>query len=266
MPNAVTWAIQTNLLAENQIRRVWAAAQQAGASVQELIVIPFSDELGNEVPELEGVVIPYGSTKLTRMALQRGWQGLCFDPDTFRTDCWNRHRSDMLNQHVRQMKVSDCKVAMEHEPEDSLWFIRPVQDLKHFDGTVTTAKEIGRWMGSTESGNFNFTADTEVIIAPPQEIHIEWRFIVVGGQVIDGSSYREAGQRRSRAVTDPDLYAQAQALADLWLPDPVCAMDIAQTQDGLKVIEFNTFNSTGFYDHDIEKIVRRVTEYFANRS
>lgn len=264
--NTVTWAIQTNFIAEDHIRRVWSAAEDAGARVQEIKVIPFSDELGNDVPELDGVVIPYGATKLTRLAMERGWRGLCFDPQTFRVDCWNRHRDDMLNQHVRQMTVRECMAAMVDEPDDSLWFVRPVQDLKHFDGTVTVAKEIRRWMSSVDSGNFSFDAETEVIVAPPQKIHAEWRFFIVGGRVVDGSSYRVAGMRLSNPVARPELYEQAQTLADVWLPHPTCAMDVAQTDDGLKVIEFNTFNSSGFYAHDIDKIVSAVTAHFAAQS
>lgn len=260
---AVTWAIQTNFIAEDQIRRVWTAAEDAGARVQEIKVIPFSDELGNEVPELDGVVIPYGATKLTRLAIERGWHGLCFDAQTFRVDCWNRHRDDMLNQHVRQMTVRECMAAMQDEDEDSIWFVRPVQDLKHFDGTVTVAKEIRRWMSSVDSGNYSFDGETEVIVAPPQKIHAEWRFFIVDGRVVDGSSYRIAGQRMANPVARPELYELAQSLADGWLPHPTCVMDVAQTDDGFKVIEFNTFNSSGFYAHDIDKIVAAVTAHFA---
>ena len=108
-------------------------------------------ELGNDVPPLDGVVIPYGATKLTRLAQKRGWRGLCFDEAAFRVDAWNRHRDDMLNQHVRQMSVRECMAAMQDEDEDSVWFVRPVQDLKHFDGTVTVAREIRRWMSSGKS-------------------------------------------------------------------------------------------------------------------
>lgn len=263
MNTSVTWAIQTNFIADEQIRRVWNAAEDAGARVQEVHVIPFSDELGNHVPQIDGVVIPYGATKLTRLAMQRGWTGLCFDPETFRVDCWNRNRDDMLNQHVRQMSVRECMAAMEHEADDSVWFVRPLHDLKHFDGTVTVAREIRRWMSSVDSGNFSFDGDTEVIIAPPQKIHAEWRYFIVDGKVVDGSSYRIAGQRMANAVARPELYEQAQALADGWLPHRTCVMDVAQTDDGLKVIEFNTFNSSGFYAHDIDKIVAAVTAHFA---
>ncbi|MGO1068487.1 hypothetical protein [Lysobacter sp. CA199] len=37
-----TWAIQTNFIAEDQIRRVWTAAEDAGARVQEIKVIEFN--------------------------------------------------------------------------------------------------------------------------------------------------------------------------------------------------------------------------------
>lgn len=259
----VTWAIQTNFIADEQIRRVWRGAEAARARVQEVQVVPFSDELGNEVPELDGVVIPYGATKLTRLAQRRGWRGLCFDEAAFRVDAWNRERDDMLNQHVRQMTVRECMAAMRAEPEDSVWFVRPVQDLKHFDGTVTVAKEIGRWMSSVDSGNYSFDETTEVILAPVKKIHGEWRFFVVDGQVVDGSSYRIAGQRMANPVARPELYEIAQELADGWLPHRTCAMDVALTDDGYKVIEFNTFNSSGFYAHDIEKVVAAVTRHFA---
>lgn len=263
MNTPVTWAIQTNFIAEDQVRRVWHAAEDAGARVQDIQLIPFCDELGNDVPPLDGVVIPYGATRLTRLARQRGWRGLCFDEAAFRVDAWNRHRDDMLNQHVRQMSVRECMAAMQREDEDSVWFVRPVQDLKQFDGTVTVAREIRRWMSSVDSGNYDFGDDIEVIVAPVQKLHGEWRFFVVDGQVVDGSSYRIAGMRLANAVARPELYETAQSLADGWLPHRTCVMDVALTDEGYKVIEFNTFNSSGFYAHDIEKIVAAATRHFA---
>lgn len=61
MNTPVTWAIQTNFIADEQIRRVWNAAEDAGARVQDIQVIPFSDELvsdelGNHVPRIVAAV------------------------------------------------------------------------------------------------------------------------------------------------------------------------------------------------------------------
>ncbi len=88
----------------------------------------------------------------------------------------------------------------------------------------------------------------------------ESRFFVVGGKVIDGAFYRMYGQRFS-GVAKPDEIEAAQEMANVWLPHETCVMDIAKTEEGLKVIEFNCFNGSGFYVNDISKIVKAVTEY-----
>ncbi len=57
-----------------------------------------------------------------------------------------------------------------------------------------------------------------------------------------------------------------QKLADKWLPNPTCVMDVALVDDEYKVIEFNCFNSSGFYKNDINKIVMAVTNQLRNKN
>ena len=83
----------------------------------------------------------------------------------------------------------------------------------------------------------------------------------VGGKVISGSTYKMHKQRLVQRETDRAVIREAQELADGWLPHDVCVMDIALTKDGPKIIEFNCFNSSGFYYHDIGAIVAAVTKY-----
>lgn len=40
--NNITWAVQTNLMNDINLHKIWYAAQEAGANVQELVVIPFT--------------------------------------------------------------------------------------------------------------------------------------------------------------------------------------------------------------------------------
>ena len=89
--NKVSWVIQTNLLNEDSTNAVWQAALDAGCSVHQAKVVPFIDELANE-EELVGligddthIILPYGSCKLTRLAVQNNWKGCCYDEETFRT-------------------------------------------------------------------------------------------------------------------------------------------------------------------------------------
>lgn len=50
------------------------------------------------------------------------------------------------------------------------------------------------------------------------------------------------------------MLQRAQEKSNIWLPH-CCVMDLAETDDGLKCIEFNSINASGFYDCNIEKII-----------
>ncbi|QDJ96575.1 protein of unknown function DUF 4343 [Xanthomonas phage Xoo-sp13] len=268
--NKVTWVIQTNLLKDSSVQGVWLAAEEYGADVREAIIIPFQDELDNEDVlnamnvEPDRVVIPYGSCKLTRISQERKWRGNCFNKDTFMTHVWNSNRDDMLNSDAVQMRVKDTPEFFADKILADKWFIRPVADLKAFNGTVTEAEEIVKWMHSTASGNFSFNEDTEIIIAPVKKLYSEARFFVIGGKVVDGSYYKMADRAHLHNIKQPETLATAQTLADKWLPHECCVMDVADTDDGLKVIEFNTINSSGFYDNNIKVIVQSMTDWARN--
>lgn len=263
--NLVTWVIQTNLINQDQSKRVWEGALASGAQVREAIVIPFQDTLDNEedLSDLSGLVIPYGSCKLSKLAQHQNWLGDCYNPQTFRVDVWGDNRSDMLNQSPFIMEAGQTKDFFKSYPSDQLWFIRPVHDLKDFAGTIAPTSEIIKWMESVYSGNFSFSKNTLVAVSPPQKILAEARFFIVDNNVVDGSFYRQNQILKSSHVACPILLEQAQQLANKWLPHPCCVMDVAQTENGLKVIEFNTINSSGFYEHDIEKVVSAMTSYCA---
>jgi len=47
--------------------------------------------------------------------------------------------------------------------------------------------------------------------------------------------------------------------------DDVYVMDIAQIENGFKLIECNCFNGTGFYKHDIEKIITSVNNFIRRK-
>jgi hypothetical protein len=99
------------------------------------------------------------------------------------------------------------------------------------------------------------------VLCEPQNIKAEWRWFVVGGKVISGSMYRAHNQLRKMRVVEQDLINEAQLLADKWLPDECCVMDLALVGEELKVIEFNCINSSGFYDNDVNAIFEALWNY-----
>jgi len=264
-----TWVIQTNLLDQKQISDVRKAVLNAGGTVVGATVIPFSDEVGLS-EEITGTnVIPYGSTKLTRLGKMNGWSGVYFN-DNFCTTVWNSNRKDMLNQDGKEMTVRQLLSYVDEnydleKDSDKPMFIRPIHDLKSFNGTVTNIREIRMWMSSVDSGNFSFSEDTMVSIAEPVELLSEYRWFIVDGKVIDGSQYKNQGYNIVSHLDSnvfKDRYKRAQKLANRWLPCPTCVMDTAVLEDEVpdRVIEFNCINSSGFYKHDVQKIVNALNK------
>lgn len=229
-------------------------------------VIPFSHEITSDTP-LDGVdYIPYGSTLLTNLAYERGWSGLHFDLSTFNYQEALDNRDDMLNMNVMRLDVAiDCLSALSANNPDYKCFVRPSEDLKQFSGQVIEAKECCDWFKSMmeceTSGSYKLEPETMVVVSAPREIQAEWRWFIVGGKVISGSMYRAHGQMRLERVTEQKMIDEAQSFADKWLPDQCCVMDLALVGGELKVIEFNTINSSGAYDNDVSAIFKALWEY-----
>lgn len=224
-------------------------------------VIPFTHEITSDEP-LTGVdYIPYGSTLFISIAAKRGWKGLYLN-NSFSMFHANQERQDMLNQ-APTLTVQAAIEYLRRKPKDELVFVRPDGDLKHFAGTVIDAGEAAAWFEDAssmapDSGSYYMPPDMFVWVSTPKNIDREWRFFIVNGQVVSGSMYRDRGQLKLARVTDTELLQQAQLKAAGWLPHRNCVMDLALTDGELKVVEFNTLNASGFYDHDTVDIFKAL--------
>lgn len=146
------------------------------------------------------------------------------------------------------------------------FFIRPINDLKTFAGMVTDTPDFEKWFDHEMDRWGTIDPSTLVSITTYKKIHAEYRFFVVDHQVIDGSQYRKNGVFAKKHVEQhDDIFSAAQKLANGWMPNEVVAMDVALTDLGVKIVEFNCFNCSGIYDHDVPKIVKEVSD-FTNRN
>jgi hypothetical protein len=267
--NKVIWIVQTNLIKDSTMQGVWLSAEECGCEVRAVNIRPHADDLVEDeefaalhaVPE--NILVPYGSLTLNRLSYARGWRGNCFDRDTFSTQVWNEKSDDMLNSEAYYMRMDEVADFFADKPGISTWFIRPMQDTKSFTGSVTEAEEIIEWSKKMAAITNNpiLGAWTMVNVSPVKKLFSESRFFIVDGKVVDGSYYMFGGKITSSHIDQPETLQKAQELADKWLPHPCCVMDLADTEDGVKIVEWNTIGSSGFYDHDIRKIVYAMTEW-----
>ncbi len=69
------------------------------------------------------------------------------------------------------------------------------------------------------------------------------------------SFYKQGGKLKVQRTEDPKIWEAAQKLAEGWLPQKVCVMDIAKRPDGSWcIVEFNGAHGSGLYDIDIQQL------------
>lgn len=254
------WAIQTNEVSRLQAEAVANAVVLCGGQAVEVEVTA-----ARGISFLNGVklstldLIPYGSTEFVKLAMEQVWSGV-FRNTQFSVPIWNKNRSDMLNHDSVSMRVSELQAYTESLANDSQLFVRPMIGKKLFPGLVGTVADLNQQFRSGQIGKYLISPETEIAVAKTKTILAETRWFVVDGEVIDGSTYRLRGQRTLIHDNNENHLKQAQQMADIWLPHPTCVMDLAETDEGIRVVEFNTFNSSGFYHHDIPKIIKAVNQ------
>lgn len=256
-----TWVVQSNKVSSylvldlvNALRRLNEPFVDVGIDAETGLLTKVDPSLGQDL-------IPYGSTYLSKVAQEHGWKHLFFDERTFNVAAWLKNHPRMLNVDSSIGSLSTLKGIVSWTNTVDKWFIRPLNDLKEFHGHVIDSKEFLKWVERLEVGDCELTTQTMACLSFPKDIQMEWRYFIVGGRIITGSSYRFKGQPYRRRELDQAVIKEAQTLADMWLPHPCCVMDIALYNDVPYVVEFNTLNASGFYDHDVDLLVQEVSNY-----
>ena len=258
--------IQTNMLSNSMLLAVKEAVSDLPH--QFVGLIPFSREITSNQPIVGLDHIPWGSTSFVETTYALGWKGLSFDPHTSSYEVCCENRNDMLNSGNILPAGTMIKFLQTLDPGWQI-FMRPAHDLKQFTGALYLVQEAINFlkdaMSCTSSGSYKVDPELLIVMNWPQDIIAECRWFIVGGQVIDGSLYRCKGELFKSHVDDAYLQLMAQTLADKWLPDPCCVMDLALLKEGeTKVVEFNCINGSGFYDHNIKKVMTAWSKYHDN--
>lgn len=253
------WIVQNNLFSEEAIGQLVDLLQRYDLPHDVVKVIPFGGGIEPEV-EAQNPVVVIGSFSLSRHAAAKGWTpgswlGRRGIEDFSFATCHAVFGEHMLNHAARVLPFKD---ALDHDLDP--FFLRPTDDGKSFSGTVMDRAGFAEWQAKIAHADstWTITPDTPVVVGPVLEIITETRFIVVEGEVVTGSEYKRGGRVRYDASVEPHVLAYARERARDWTPDRVCVMDIADTPAGLRIVEFNNFNSAGWYASDVSRIIQAI--------
>ena len=142
-------------------------------------------------------------------------------------------------------------------------FIRPTSGNKAFSGNVySTGKFTQEFRFMTV--NKNIDPCTLCMVASPIMLGREWRLIFVNNKLVGWSQYMLDGvlslsgpeQVPSEVLELGSLLAQK----DYFLNVFDFVIDIAETSDGLRVLEVNAFETASFYAADLGKVYAKWGE------
>lgn len=261
------WVLQNNIYSEDGWEKLVSALDRFEFSYSVHKCVPFVGTLEPDAEPPPGPVIVMGSYSLARHAVQRGWTpGAWLDNLDFRKQhvMWGGRR--MLNADAHVCRFVD--VPFQREP----FFIRPVHDSKAFTGYVSDWSDYTKWrdgllrLGPETADPINdplgvnlLTPDTLVMVCSKKPIYGEVRCWIVERKVVTASQYKIGTLKRYEEVRgsrfDNSLIAFAEDTAEEWSPNDAYVMDVADTPDGLKIVEVNNLNSAGFYKADMQKLV-----------
>jgi len=262
------WVIQDAVFSEVGWDTMIASLERFGIAHSMHKVVPFSGDLEPEPTLSTSNVMCMGSYSMRHTARRMGWVPGVFDLEPFdfrvQLEHWGRH---MLN--ADSLVVPFGEVSFGHR--DNL-FIRPIHDSKHFAGAVLQKDAFRDWQRAVvelrDGDRTSLRADTLVQVAAPKEVHQEARFWVVNEQVVASSMYRIGTRKSYTPLVDGRFSAFASELvspggASAWNPLPAFCLDVCDTPEGLRVVEINTINSSGFYAADVPALVAKLEASFS---
>jgi hypothetical protein len=207
-----------------------------------------------------------GSYSMRHSAKKFNWYPGVFDlePFTFEVQLgfWGSH---MLNSGAIVKPFGE--VMLDDFTYDEM-FIRPIHDSKVFAGRLIHKQDFFEWKVKVcvleEDDGSSLRKDTLVQVCRPKKIFSEHRFWVVKGKIISSSTYKLGHKVVYQSLPRDNMYEKfAIERVKEWQPHDAFVIDIADTEEGLKIVEINTLNACGFYACDISRLVQALEENFS---
>lgn len=260
------WILQDNLFNEDAYGVLLETLERFELPHSVHKVIPFVGEI-TPAPTLEtNNVICMGSYSLRHAAKKAGWNPGVFDLEPFPFPVQLQHWGDhMLNSSAYVVPFGQARVL-------SRSFLRPIEDSKTFAGRVYDYDEFADWQHKVvalgEDYGSSLTKDTLIQVCPLKEIYSEYRFWIVKGEIVCASLYKEGNRVIYRDDVPQAYFEFVRDMVKIWQPLEAFVIDVASVPDdgdgykGIKIVEINTLNSSGFYACNIQKLVMALEDGF----
>lgn len=214
----------------------------------------------------DGPIVFHGSLGNAAAIQSRlAWKPGSFCNDTaFYCSQWYEDARDLLLHSDWRVLPLDEFVAKARAVCDDLGcldrvFVRPDSPLKPFSGRVLDTESIT--LASLDHG-FYFDDETiPIVAAPVRNVGREWRFVVVGSDVVAGSSYDPSTRSATPDVPEGRAWMFADSVVSrVTSPAEVYIVDVCESDGGIRLLELNPFGGADLYACNASKVVDTVSE------
>lgn len=263
--------------------RVIDKCKELGVKYKTFGVIPFSHEITNiepqdilEMENFETVVLcstlvvklfkvdivplnvffPKTAFNLALKAYNHFTRGIDYNPKRFDFSFYQKK----MQSYKHYLYNTFAKAVPFEEALDLKWsepiFIKPGPDLKYFKGTVlepgVSLREHLHKSLTDDLSNANFN----VVWSDFNPTNNEYRFFIVGGNIMSSSTYFRNGKVDPCREVPKRVVEFAEDVIDVYQPADSFVMDIAEDQEGrLGIMEYNCINASGLYEADLTNYV-----------
>lgn len=199
-------------------------------------------------------VMVYGSKTLANIAKEMNLEPGSFMNEQFEFEVFQQVLGDELLN--KEFMVGDL---WELNPTDEEFFIRPTGNTKLFTGQTVTREEFLLWQKQECRENSPYSGQM-LMISPTQKIQAEYRFFVVNQNIVTSSCYKENNVISTIRKPSHELITYTTKMINKFPLAKAFVIDIAETNKGFKVIEYNNMNTSGLYNCDEFLIVQAINE------
>jgi hypothetical protein len=244
---------------ETVVQRMLKSLKKRGITYHLVNIIPFDHVIDGKIPVVNDACVFYGSVGGKTVCEKYGWKpGYWTSDEMDETNVAEKLGELALNSDLVVAPLADALSAAKSRGWDS-FFVKPNADTKEFAGILQTQEEFGAWLDNLLTIGYLESNDFDVVVSEPKTIQAEYRVLIVNGQVIDFSLYKIGRQVVAKRTDDADVcrFVNGEVIP-LLNPCMAYMVDVARTDKGLKVIEYNTFNSAGLYAIDVDKAIMAI--------
>lgn len=275
----INWLLEKDIFREN-LDPLKKEIIDQGMTYTTCDYIPFEGGIAFEgnPPDLDKPNFAYGSIQLLKYIKRKHPKvyTFCKFPKYRCVYYYSYFGPNLLQQEYTILPYQELKrkkwKLFQRYGESQCLFVRPDDGEKSFNGQVVSFDTWDRDLQNIELYDLN--PDTLCVVATPQNIYQEWRFLV-GSEfpfeesplsIISQSCYSTNGKITENPddQVDVEVFNFVQSIIEntKYRPDPVWVIDVGLTKNGLSIIEVGASSCCGLYGCSVKNFVEFVKEYF----